>query len=97
MQRHHARCQRQGGADRAGDGVGNVVQLEVEEDRDPRLAHLTHALGSGADEELQAELQAVDAPGEAAREGERGGQRRRIEGGVEAGGHRDLVHGGRGF
>ena len=43
--------------DRLGDGVGNVVELEVEEDRQPELGNPLHAVRSVRGEEFEAELQ----------------------------------------
>ena len=43
-----------------GDGVGNVVQLQVEEDRQAKLRHLVHAVLPMGAEEFQAELDAAD-------------------------------------
>ena len=54
------RLQRAQRADRLRDGVGNVVELQVEEDRQPQRRHLAHAVLAILHEEFEAELEAAD-------------------------------------
>lgn len=46
--------------DRLGDGIGDVVQFQVEEDRQAELRHLVHAVLPMGAEEFEAELDATD-------------------------------------
>ena len=83
------RLQRRQRLDRLGDGVGDVVQLQVEEDRQAELAELGDARGAVGGEEFEAELEpagdaahgprdgAARGPGRACRSRRRSGSYRR--------------------
>ncbi len=45
---------------RGGDGIGDVVQLEVEEDRQPDMGEFVHTVMAVGAEEFEPELQAAD-------------------------------------
>ena len=45
---------------RAGDRVGNVVEFQIEEDRQAHLCDLVHAVVPVLAEKLEAQLQAAD-------------------------------------
>jgi hypothetical protein len=89
-----------GAADGADHGVGDVVQLEVEEDLQlwVSAAELTDDLGALSDEQLEAHLEHADVAGEALRGGEGGGGVGDVERDDQAPTRRfqgdGLVHGG---
>ena len=55
-----AGCERVERLHRLGDGVGDVVELEVEEDRQAERGHLADAVGAVGREEFEAELDPAD-------------------------------------
>jgi hypothetical protein len=75
------------GAHGAGDSVGNVVELEVEEDGVAAMAELMDDGGAFGDEELEADLEPLAEALEAAGESESGRSTGVIEGDDEAGVH----------
>ena len=75
----HLGAEGSGGADGRGDGVGNVVQLEIEEDGETALLQGLENSGTGGDEELEAHFDPAARALETADEGFGG----RCGGGVE--------------
>ncbi len=57
MNRHHAHAERGGGAHGAGDGVGNVVEFEIEKDRVTACREPFYNGGAGGGKELQSHLE----------------------------------------
>ena len=64
MQREHLDRQAGGRLDRPGHGVGNIVQLEVEEYTETHAGDLPHAVGPAGGEHLEANLGPPDAAAE---------------------------------
>ncbi len=76
------------GTNGAGDGVRDVVELEVEEDGAAAMAQFADDGGAFGDEELEADLEPAAEVVELAGEGEGGRSTGVIEGDDEAGVHR---------
>ena len=72
------------GADGSGDGVGDVVELEVEEDVESSGGEGGDDLGAFGNEELQANLDPADGGSKAVGEGQGGCGVREVEGDDEA-------------
>ena len=65
MDRDNRRFENVDGLHRRRDCVGNVVQLQVEKTLRARVVYCTHRVGAGGGEELEADFQYADLPGEA--------------------------------
>ena len=57
---HHPHPELRGRAHRAGDRVGDVVELEIEEDRQAEMRDFVHPVRAVRAEEFEAELQSAD-------------------------------------
>ena len=63
-----AHAQRRGRARRAGHGVGNVVQFQIQEERQAQIFKGPHAVRTMGAEKLQPQLQAADMAAQAFRQ-----------------------------
>ena len=80
MDGDEGRLQHRRGTDAAGDRVGNVVQLQVQEQGQPQRGDPANAAGSVGIEEFQPELQAADMGGDLCRDRPGEIQRGRVDG-----------------
>ena len=65
---HHRGRERGERLDRLGDGVGDVVELQIEEDRQAERRDLAHAVGPVGGEEFEAQLDPADVARERLRQ-----------------------------
>ena len=87
VEREHANRQARYGLNGLGDGVGNVVEFEVEKDVEAEVGDFTDAVGAGGGEHLEADFRPADGALELAERGgdvARGG---RVEGENEVARH----------
>ena len=79
--------QRAKGLDGLGDGVGDVVQLEVEEDVEAHAGDLAHVIGAVGGEHLQADFHPAELAAQLAEYGRGFFARGNIEGQNQITGH----------
>jgi len=88
MQREHLDRERRDGFYGLGDGVGDVVELEVEEDIETEVGDFAHAVGTAGGEHFEADLDPADGALELAEGGGDGARGLGVEDENEIGGHR---------
>ncbi len=86
VQGQHGDAERARRLDRACHGVGDVVELEIEEHRQPECHDPAHAVRPVRRDELEADLEAVDHAVERPGKGERAVEVRPVERAVDGGG-----------
>lgn len=88
MQGEHLDRQGRDGFDGLGDGVGDVVELEVEEDIETEVGDFAHAIGTAGGEHFEADLDPADGALELAEGGGDGARGLGVEDENKVGGHR---------
>src|SRR3546814_653565 len=83
VNRQHRGFERAQRLDRLGDGIGNVVEFEVEEDRQADLRHLMHAVMAVGAKEFETQLQPADMMPDLLRQRLGGVEVRRVDGEIE--------------
>ena len=87
VQREHLDGERAEGLDGLGDGVGDVVQLQVEEDVEAQVGDLAHVVRPVGGEHLEAELHPAEIAAQLAENGRGFFTRWNVEGQDQITGH----------
>ena len=91
VQREHADRERSERLDSFGDGVGDVVELEIEENVEALVGDGAHVVGTVGSEHLEADLHPAHRAAELAKEGRGGFARGDIEGENQVAGHEKMT------
>lgn len=90
VQREHADRERGEGLDGFGDGVRDVVELQIEENVEALVGDSAHVVGTVGGEHLEADLHPADGAAELAKEGRSGFARGNVEGENQIAGHQKV-------
>lgn len=90
VQGEHLDGKRSDGFDGLGDGVGDVVELEVEEHIEAEIGDFAHAIGAAGSEHFEADFDPADGALELAQGGRDGAGRLGVKDENEVAGHRNF-------